>query len=89
MNTLNEPLRSAVVPVAISSRTVAISSRTGCDQQSYRLRSAVVPVPESSTTVACQSSYTKVFASGGNFQDACGELIGVGQNRPFRDFLLL
>ena len=26
--------------------------------------------------------YTKVFASGGSFQDVCGELIGVGQNRP-------
>ena len=46
------------------------------------LRSAVVPVPEIDTTVACQSSYTKVFASGGSFQDVCGELIGMGQNRP-------
>ena len=44
------------------------------------LRLAVVPVPEIDTTVACQSSYTK--ASGGSFQDVCGELIGMGQNRP-------
>ena len=27
-------------------------------------------------------SYTKVFASGGSFQDVCGELIGMGENRP-------
>ena len=46
------------------------------------LWSAVVPVPEIDTTVACQSSYTQVFASGGSFPDVCGELIGVGQNRP-------
>ena len=46
------------------------------------LRSTVVPVLEIDTTVACQSSYAKVFASGGSFQDVCGELIGVGQNRP-------
>ena len=45
------------------------------------LRPAVVPVPEIDTTVACQSSYTKVFASGGSFQDVCGELIGVDQDR--------
>ena len=45
-------------------------------------RSAIGPVPEIDTTVACQSSYTKVFASGGSFQDVCGELIGVSQNRP-------
>ena len=42
------------------------------------LRSAFVPVPEIDTTVACQSSYTKVFASGGSFQDVCGELKFVG-----------
>ena len=47
-----------------------------------QLRSAVAPVPEIDTTVASQSSYTKVFASGGTFQDVCGKLIGVGQNRP-------
>ena len=29
----------------------------------------VGPVPETDTTGACQSSYTKVFASGGSFQD--------------------
>ena len=46
------------------------------------LRSAVVSVPEIDTTVVCQSSYTKVFASGGSFQDVCGELIRMGQNRP-------
>ena len=46
------------------------------------MRSAVGPVPETDTTVASQSSYTKVFASGGSFQDVCGELIGVGQDRP-------
>ena len=34
--------------------------------------------------IACQSSYTKVFASGGSFQDVCGEFIGVGQNRSFQ-----
>ena len=39
-------------------------------------------VPEIDTTVACQSSYTKVFTSGGSFQDVFGELIGVGQNCP-------
>ena len=42
----------------------------------------VVPVPEIDTIVACQSSYTKVFARGGSFQDVCGELVGVGQIRP-------
>ena len=47
-----------------------------------QLRSAVAPVPEIDTTVASQSSYTRVFASGGSFQDVCGELIGVGENRP-------
>ena len=46
------------------------------------LRSAVGPVRETDTTVASQSSYTKVFASGGSFQDVCDELIGVGQNCP-------
>ena len=46
------------------------------------LRSAVVPAPKIDTTVACQSSYTEVFASGGSFQDVCGELIRVGQNHP-------
>ena len=45
------------------------------------LRSAFVPVPVTDTTVACQSSYTKVFASGGS-QDVRGELTGVGQTRP-------
>ena len=30
-----------------------------------------------------------VFAFGGSFKDVCGELIGVGQNRPFRDLLYL
>ena len=48
------------------------------------LRSAVTPIPNTDTTVACQSSYTKVFASGGSFQDVCGKLIGVGQNRPVK-----
>ena len=38
----------------------------------------MVPVPEIDTTVACQSSYTKVFASGGSFQDESGELKFVG-----------
>ena len=46
------------------------------------LRSAVVSVPEIDTTVVCQSSYTKVFASGGSFQDVCGELIRVSQICP-------
>ena len=46
------------------------------------LRSAVIPVPEIDTSVACQSSYTKVFASGSSFQDVCGEFIGLSQNRP-------
>ena len=50
------------------------------------LRSAVGPVPETDTTVASQSSYMKVFASSGSFQDVCGELIGVGL---FRDVLYL
>ena len=31
------------------------------------------PVPDTDTTVGCQSSYTKVFASGGSFQNVCGE----------------
>ena len=26
--------------------------------------------------------HVKVFAGGGSFQDVCGELIGMGQNRP-------
>ena len=43
---------------------------------------------EIDTTVACQSSYTKVFASDGNFHDVCGKLIGVGQNRPLQRPLL-
>ena len=47
-----------------------------------QLQSAVVPVPEIDPTVACQSTYTKVFTSGGSFQDVCGELIWVGQNGP-------
>ena len=46
------------------------------------MRSAVGQVPETDSTVASQSSYTKVFASDGSFLDVCGELIGVGQNRP-------
>ena len=46
------------------------------------MRSAVGPVPEIDTTVASQSSDTKVLASGGSFQDAGGELIGVVQDRP-------
>ena len=37
--------------------------------------------PENDKNVASQSSYTKVFASGGRFQDVFGELIRVGQNR--------
>ena len=46
------------------------------------LGSAVTLVPKFDTTVACQSSYTKVFASDGSFQDVCGELIGVVLDRP-------
>ena len=46
------------------------------------MRSAVGPVPEFDTIVASQSSYTKAFASGGSFQDVCGELIGVDQDHP-------
>ena len=46
------------------------------------LRSTVVPVPETDATVASQSSYSKVFASGGSYQDVCGELVGVVQDRP-------
>ena len=45
------------------------------------LRSAVGPVPETDTNVASQFSYTKVFPSGGSFQDVWGEWIWVGQNR--------
>ena len=48
------------------------------------LRSAVLPVTEIDATTACQSSYTKVFASGSNFQDVCGEFIGMGQTRPVK-----
>ena len=51
------------------------------------MRTVVVPVPEVDTAVECQSSYTKVLASGGDFQDVYGELIGMGQNRPLRDLL--
>ena len=45
------------------------------------------------TAVAGQTSCTKVFASGGSFQDVCGELIGVVQghsvqNTPFISNLL-
>ena len=50
-----------------------------CDQQSDRFLKL--------TPLLDVSSDTKVFASGGSFQDVCGELIGVGQNRPFRDLL--
>ena len=46
-------------------------------------------VPETDTTVTCQSSHTKVFASGFSFQDVCGELIRVGQNILLRDLLYL
>ena len=46
-----------------------------CDQKSYRFM-------KFDTSVACQSRYTKVFDSGGSFQNACGELIGVVQPRP-------
>ena len=46
------------------------------------LRSAIGPVPETDATVASQSSYTKVFASSGSFQNMCVEMIGLGQNRP-------
>ena len=46
------------------------------------MRSGVGPVPETDTTVASQSCYSKVFASGGSFQDVCGELIGVDQDHP-------
>ena len=52
------------------------------------MRSAVGPVPETDTTVASQSSYMKVFAYGGSFKDVCGELIGMGQNRPVQRPLL-
>ena len=45
----------------------------------------VGPVPEIDTTVASQSSYTKIFASVGSFQDVCGDLIGVGQDRPVQN----
>ena len=48
------------------------------------MRSAVGPVPEIDTTVASQSSDTKVLASGGSFQDACGKLIGVVRDRPIQ-----
>ena len=47
-----------------------------CDRQSDRF--------QTDTTVSSQSSYTKVFASGGSFQDECDELIGVGQNRSLQ-----
>ena len=47
----------------------------------------VIPISSRiDTTVASQSSYMKVFASSGSFQDVCGELIGVGL---FRDVLYL
>ena len=46
------------------------------------MRSEVGPVPDSDTTVASQSSFMKVRASGGSFQDVCGELIVVVQDRP-------
>ena len=49
------------------------------------MRSAVGPVPEIDTTVASQSSDTKVLASGGSFQDVCGELIEVVQDRPVQN----
>ena len=47
------------------------------------MRSAVGSVPETDTTVASQSSYLKVFAGSGSFQDVGGELIGVGQTTLF------
>ena len=47
------------------------------------MRSAIGPVPEIDTNIASQTSYTKVFASGGSFLDVCGELIGVDQSPPF------
>ena len=46
------------------------------------MRSAIGPVREADTTDASQSSYRKGLASGGSFQDECGVLIGVGQDRP-------
>ena len=46
------------------------------------LQTSIVPVPYIDTLVASQSSYTKVLASGGSFQDVCGELIGVVQDSP-------
>ena len=46
------------------------------------LQCAIGLVFDIDTTVACQSSYMKVFASGGNFQDVCGELIGGGSGPP-------
>ena len=42
----------------------------------------VTAVPETDTAIASQSSLTKVIASSDNFKDVCGELIGMGQNRP-------
>ena len=47
-----------------------------------RLHSAIGPVPKIDTTDASQSSFTKVVASCNSFQDVCGKLIGVVQNRP-------
>ena len=58
---------------------IHIQTRRSCDITDMTtlrglLPSAVGPIPETDTTVACQSSNTKVFASGGSFQDVCGEL---------------
>ena len=55
-------------------KALATSSRTGSWNWHHR----------------CKPIYcTKVFASGGSFQDVCGELIGVGQNRPVQRPLFL
>ena len=53
------------------------------DYTERALRSAIVPVSEIDITVASLSTYTKVLASGNSFQDVCGELIAVVQDRPF------
>ena len=45
------------------------------------MRSVVDTVPEIDTTVGSQSNYTKALAGGGSFQDVCGELTRVVQDR--------
>ena len=43
---------------------------------------AIGPVAKIDATVASQSSYTRVFASSCRFQDVCGEVIELVQDRP-------